>query len=475
MEGMVRAGLPAMRAACPLLAAIFVLAPSAALAGPLSAPPVRVPAPTVRVTPNQTLAAPRATARSEHVARLAAPGHPTEVRAPAFAALRERVATVTDVLGATELGHAIAKEVRSFFPAYRALRAKDAAAAAAQHGPHLEAASTTMNAALERATTLGGAAGAALLAPIARACDESGSRSRGRRLFRELVANAAAPAAEKVHAHVRLGEQALEVVRSWEKEDVSPFERAVLGAAGRPGHHRALEEVASHLQSAADLEVDPPRREALLAQVVDLRRESSAVLNTKMRGPDTTRLSSRERRMVNALVELSNRGYSLDIQRVTEGGESHFLRPSGESKSIVVRYGELDSSVAVSAEEVLGHELQHFFDWAQGKALPRSGPLSAAITTRSEVRANYAATRDVGKALANTGLLYRKTAAARIDASRTEVTAELGPDATPQAVDRATFSRLMRGFRDLRKEAPLLMPEGGPVRTDATPLRPAEP
>ena len=139
-------------------------------------------------------------------------------------------------------------------------------------------------------------------------------------------------------------------------------------------------------------------------------------------------------------------------------------------RDIKIRYGALDyEGVVASADEVLLHELQHFYDWSQGKELPRDDSNTAVLhTLRSEVRANFAESKDVGKAISDTRVLYPNTAET-LDALRAQVQAEQTASGRAGSVDRAVFSRLMRTWREQRVRA-YPAPEGGPVKANAAPL-----
>jgi hypothetical protein len=454
------------------------------LAAGAHAAPVAPAAPTVVGAPRLRGAAPHAavvTMPSKTALRPAAPvasprrlSHPRESARPvapspeAFAALEARVAGVTDAATASELGHALAAELRVFAPSYIALQKTNAAAAKANFGPSWEAASKVIAAALAHKDP---SMSAALIVPVARVLDESGSTAAAPCLFKLIAGNEAAPAVERAHAHVRLGERALADVQTWQNERLSPFQQAVLHLGGKPSWAEKLGAAAAHLQAAAQLEPEPIPKNELKQRGSSLKQRVRAARATGVARVDTSALSSRERRLLQALAEVKRRGYALDIARDDELGSSHFVTP-GLDRRIEVRFGVLDyEGVVETADDVLRHELQHFYDWAQGKevALARDDSKTAVLhTLRSEVRANFAASNDSGKALSHTRVLYAETAET-LDSLHAEVQAERAASGRAGPVDRAVFSRLMRRWRELRVHADP-GPEGGPVRANAAPL-----
>jgi hypothetical protein len=182
---------------------------------------------------------------------------------------------------------------------------------------------------------------------------------------------------------------------------------------------------------------------------------------------DTKVLSSRDRRLLQALVELKRRGYDVAVDRASDPSQFHFVPPENGEKQLAIGYGSGDGlHVPASADEVLRHEVQHLYDWSQG-LLGKVSEATAKSETRAELRANYAATKDVGKAVAMTRALHPATAQ-EIDGLR----AQLEGEGRGGNIDRAVFARAMRSWRELRGAADP-GPEGGPVRADAAPLPPA--
>lgn len=441
-----------------------------------AAPSVPAAHPPPVATPRAPAVAPKVAAPRPPVARVPAPparrgfhlesgDHRVETSPAAFAAVEARLAGAASPRAAGEVGHALAKEIRAFLPAYLALHAKDANAAEAKYGSLLEATSTTVSALYNHAAKAEGSVGAALLSPVARALDEGGAKQNAQILFRRIESNDAAPPADRAFALSRVADAFVEDVRVWQKEPVTPFEQAVLQIRGAPGWHGALGQATFRLRMAADLEPDPARKSELFARSKVLEGEMFPVAVAKP--VDTSSFSSRDRRLLQALVQLKERGYDLAIDRASEPSEFHFLPPSDGQKVLTVGYGRGDGlRVPAAADDVLRHELQHLYDWSQGKLKPL-GQSTAADHTRAELRANYAATKDVSKAIAMTRVLHPATAL-EIDGLRAQIEGEWKAAGRGGNLDRAVFARSMRSWREVRGGADP-GPEGGPVRADATP------
>jgi hypothetical protein len=259
-------------------------------------------------------------------------------------------------------------------------------------------------------------------------------------------------------------------VRGWQKAPTTPFEQAVLQVSGRPSWLGALGQAAGRLEMAAGLEPNAETRQELLARSKALAGEMEAAVDPRGKAPavDASAFSSRDRRLLRALAELRRRGYDVVVDRASDPSQYSFVPPEDGGKVASVAYGAGVVGVPASAEEVLRHEVQHLYDWSQGK-LGKVGEATAKSETRAELRANYAATRDVTKAIAMTRALHAATAE-ELDGLRAQIEGEgRGGD-----VDHQVFTRAMRSWRELRGSADP-GPEGGPVRADAAPLPPPAP
>ncbi len=455
------------------LLAVVLASAQRAEAAPMPAPtthavPTAPAAPAHRASPAPRPAAPRpATAprADKRIVRIAPDAKAT------FASLQARVAAATDPKAAGDVGHALAKEIRTLLPAYFTLLAKDKGAAEATYRPLLDASSGAVSAAFQHATKSDPHVSAALLAPVARALDEGGSQHMAQILFRRIESNEAAPPADRAFALARVADAFVSDVRGWQKEPLAPFEQAVLQIRGAPSWAGALGQAAMRLEMAAGLEPDPARKQELLARSKVLEGEVASALAPPVKPPvvDIRALSSRDRRLLQALVELKRRGYDVAIDRASDPGQFYFVPPEDGEKQLAIGYGSGDGlHVPASADEVLRHEVQHLYDWSQGKLGKRS-EATARSEARAELRANYAATKDVSKAIAMTRALHPATAQ-EIDGLRAQIEAEGGR----ADLDRAVFARSMKAWRELRGTADP-GPEGGPVRADASPLAPPAP
>lgn len=241
--------------------------------------------------------------------------------------------------------------------------------------------------------------------------------------------------------------------RALASEPSSAFEVAAAGG-NRVQAARSLREASLLLRVASHLETEPSARRDLVARASALDAEAGA---PPAPAAAPSGFSSRDRRLLQTVEDLRALGYTVDIRRSPT--DAFFQPPTDGSRRLVVRYTRIeDPNVASAPEDVLRHELQHLHDWARGKL----GTVAVeADVARQEIRANYAGTRDVAKAVSQTRENYKFTAP-YLDGLRADVLAERRAAGRPlddASVDREVFRRSVRwnGWTP-QAEAPL----GGP-------------
>lgn len=235
-----------------------------------------------------------------------------------------------------------------------------------------------------------------------------------------------------------MAERCTAEARAFAKEPHSPFEIAASGG-NLVQATRALHEASFLLKIASHVETTPDSTHAFAARARSLYAEAG---HAEPHVPETSTFSSRDRRLLAVIDGLRERGYTVDIRR-TES-DAFFRPPLHEERHVAVRYARLeDGRPGFAAEDVLRHELQHLYDWAHGKL----GEVAVeADVARHEIRAHYAATRNVQTAVALTRELYPFTSP-YMDNLRAEVIAERRAAGRPidsAAVDRDVFSRALR-------------------------------